>query len=174
MQEIKQAFVEIGLSEEISKIALRHKGLFFSSKPYKKLAKLLGREIFSYIKRGHSVNNAGLGFAGYIRNMGYDLQDIYLAHKLASQGLTTHYYSLEAETVSSFLLQHREILPTACKSFSSPSYRNIRLFLVFLAELSRMCLPEYIISHLKIRSSSDITNLPPFMQVLIKATCIED
>ncbi|QIN54368.1 hypothetical protein [Cedratvirus kamchatka] len=175
MQEIREAFGKIGLSEEITKIILRHKKasvkICSSSTPYKKVGRLLEEEVFSYIKKGHTVNNSGLGFAGYIRNLGYDLQDIYLAHKLASQGLTTHYYSLEAETASSFLLQHREILPLACRSFSSPSYKNIRLFVVFLAELSRICLPKYVIQNLKLRKSSDVANLPPFMQVLIKATC---
>ncbi|SPN79512.1 Hypothetical protein BRZCDTV_387 [Brazilian cedratvirus IHUMI] len=178
MQEIREAFREIGLSEEITKIIFRHGKLFnqicSSSKPYKKIARLLEAEVFLYIKKGHSVNNAGLGFAGYMRNLGFDLQDIYLAHKLASQGLTTHYHSLEAEVASSFLLQHREILPLACKSFSSSSYRNIRLFVVFLGELSRISLPEYIAYYLKIRKRSDIIDLPPLMQVLIKAVCKED
>jgi hypothetical protein len=177
MQEIRESFKEIGLSEEITKIIFRHKKAFnqicSSSTPYKKLGKLIEEEVFSYIKKGHSVNNAGLGFAGYMRNLGYDLQDIYLAHKIASQGLTTHYHSLEAENASSFLLQHRDILSTACKSFSSPSFRNVRLFLVFLAEISRICLPEYVMHNLRLRKRSDVLNLPPLIQILIKAVCVE-
>nr|WIL03205.1 hypothetical protein Cbor_234 [Cedratvirus borely] len=178
MQEIREAFKEIGLSDEITKIIFRHKKAFnkicSSSTPYKRVGKLIEEDVFSYIKKGHSVNNAGLGLAGYMRNLGYDLQDIYLAHKIASQGLTTHYHSLEAENASQFLLQHREILSTACKSFSTSSFRTIRLFLVFLAEISRICLPEYVMHCLKLRERSDVLGLPPLMQILIKAVCIEE
>lgn len=173
MQEVLLSFEKIHIADEVLKIILHKnasKRISSSKKPYKRIGKCLEQNVASFALQGHSVNNSGLGLAGYLRNLGYELSDIYLAHKIASKEITTHYYSLEAESVTPFLEKHPEIIPLACGSFHSKKFRKIRLFLVFLFEISRTNLSELLHKSMKLKNSKDVEKIPEIIILLIKAS----
>lgn len=155
-----ESFSSLGLEREINTLLLLEK-----INSYESLSRTLWKKIVSFVAKGHYLNSAGLAWTDSLHKEGYSYPAVYLSHRIASLGITTHYFSLLAEAYSFPLLHYNY----QCALDSLPSFFRLRLSLAILSELDRVDLPEYLEKKLAFTSGEDIKNLPPLVILLIKA-----
>jgi hypothetical protein len=129
---------------------------------YEKIGKKLKRKLRKLLSKHCYLNAPGLEWTNYLYQQGFSLPCIYLSYRLASSGLTTHYFSLLAESVPISTIDYNHGL----KTYSS--FFKLRLSLVILHELERVNLVEVIEEKLNLRSAEDVKNIPPLLVLLIK------
>lgn len=156
--EITEAFSS--LDPEVGKTLLPAKYTF----SYKCLSKALQKKVLRFLSQGYYINSQGITWCEYLHKQGYSLHAIYLSHRIGSLGITTHYFSLLAESCSSSLLnmEYKNGLS------SLPSFFHLRLSLAVLSELERVDLLKLVEEKLKLTCEEDIKALPPLLLLLVK------
>lgn len=170
MERVIRDFAGIHVSSEVITILLRRERLR-EEISYKRLGKYLRKAVSEFIAGGHYINGHGLLFAHLLNNLGYPLPSVYLAHKIASMGVTSHYFSLIGEGISSFFREdfYEGLMGEGLKSFSSSPFRRLRLCLAILSEMRGVDALDYVSRSLRLSSKDDIDVLPPLVILLIKA-----
>lgn len=169
MEDFLSYFEKYGVSTDVRNIFYsKNTSCFVSSR--KSLGKYLTQEILYFISDGYDVIFSGLMFAHKMEELGFSKRDIFLAHKLAEMDITTHYFSLLAESYSSFFEDYKEIASWGKKSFTKNGLRRLRFCLAILSELHVTKKKEFM-EAIKFKKKKILEKeISPFVILIIKAT----
>jgi hypothetical protein len=135
----------------------------------KRMGKYIRKHLRSFLTSGYAMRPSGHLLVSFLRELGYESENILLAHRLAYFNISTPYFQLLAENFTPFIRDYPALTRLACHSLETTDYFLLRLCLAILSEIGQeKRIIEHVEKNLYFRSPQDIDSLSPLIVLLIK------